>query len=291
MHIELKHLSYTYRSPFADPLRALEDISLVIESGECIGIVGESGSGKTTLIQHFNGLLLPDEGRLLIDSEDLTDPDFDMTALRRRVGLVFQFPENQIFEETVNADVAFGPKNLGLNREAVLNRVRDSLLLMELDAKSFGERSPFTLSGGEKRRVALAGVLAMEPELLVMDEPTVGLDLRSCKLVENMVSKQKSRGTTVLFISHDMDLVARLAERIIVLHEGCVLFDGTRSALFNDHALLKKAGLVLPSVCDFMMQRKQEGLDVRTDLYSVEAAKTELDRAIRGRSSESDCII
>ena len=284
MHIILNQVSYTYQSPFADPHRALTDISLDIRPGELIGMVGESGSGKTTLIQHLNGLLLPSQGQVVVDSCDIADPDFDLTGLRRCVGLVFQFPENQIFEETVLSDVAFGPRNLGLTDHDVMGRVRRSLKLMGFSPDTIDSRSPFTLSGGEKRRVAIAGVLAMEPDMLVMDEPTVGLDTRSGDLVEDMIIQSHRRGATVLFISHDMDLVARLARRVIVLHNGCVIFDGPKSNLFSDQELLNTAGLHLPAVCDFMQELKKEGVDVRSEVYTVKAAKTELDRVMRCKS-------
>lgn len=280
MIVEFEHLSFVYRSPFAEDHTALSDISLVIGENELVALVGESGSGKTTLIQHLNGLLLPDNGRMLVDSKDISDPAFDMADLRKRIGIVFQFPENQIFEERVFSDVAFGPKNLGFDAETVSQSVRDALELMDLSFEAYSDRSPFTLSGGEKRRVAIAGVLAMSPEFLVMDEPTVGLDSRSSNLVENMMLERHRSGATVVFISHDIDMVARLAERVIVMHHGRIGFDGRKTELFSNRHILEKTGLESPSVPRFLERLKREGWDVRTDIYTVEEAKREMDRSL-----------
>lgn len=245
-----------------------------------MAIVGAAGSGKTTLIQHFNGLHQPTQGRVLVDSKDLSVSKSHLAWARRMVGLVFQFPEIQLFEETVYDDIAFGPRNLSLSEKDVDESVRSSLQLVGLDFERFHKHSPFHLSGGEKRRVAIAGVLAMNPQVLVLDEPTVGLDHRSASLVEDVIASYHRQGKTVVFVSHDMNLVARLAERIVVLNRGRVWFDGPKERLFRDSEILKNTGLVLPEVCRFMLKVRERGFPVRTDVFTVEDARRELERVM-----------
>jgi len=272
------HVSYTYTSLLTPSRQALEDVCLEINEGGILAIVGASGSGKTTLIQHFNGIFRPSAGRILADGRDIHAAGFDLHALRRRLGLVFQFPEIQLFEETVFQDVAFGPGRLGIPEDEIEGRVRSALSCVGLDFAMFRERSPFGLSGGERRRVALAGVLAMEPEVLVLDEPTVGLDRRASLKVEEIIRGYHDRGKTVVFVSHNMDFVARLADRIVVMHHGRILFDGGRAELFRDEAILHEAGLDMPQVPRFMRDFAKRGAAVRTDVFTVEEAKKELDR-------------
>jgi energy-coupling factor transport system ATP-binding protein len=282
--IEVQNLTFQYRSPFSPIRTALSDISLRIESKEIMAIVGATGSGKTTLIQHFNGLHQPTTGRILVDSKDLSASKSHLAWARRMVGLVFQFPEIQLFEETVYDDIAFGPRNLNLSEKEVDERVRSSLKLVGMDFEHFRKLSPFHLSGGEKRRIAIAGVLAMDPHILVLDEPTVGLDHRAASLVEDVILSYHRQGKTIVFVSHDMDLVARLAERVIILNRGRVSFDGLKEDLFVNEEILKQSGLILPQVCRFMLKIKERGYPVRTDVFTVEDAERELEKIVGKKS-------
>jgi energy-coupling factor transport system ATP-binding protein len=239
--------------------------------------VGPSGSGKTTLIQHFNGLLRPTSGVVRLDGVDLADPRTDWNVVRRRIGLVFQLPETQLFEETVFADVAFGPSNLGLAGASLEAAVRGALERVGLDFETYRSRSPFHLSGGEKRRAALAGVFAMDPEWIVLDEPTAGLDWESSGRVESILSGFHASGRSVLFVSHDMDLVARLAGRVILLQEGRVRFDGPVRGFFLSEWPVR-SGLGFPSTVSAMESFRDRGLPVRTDVFTLEEAKAELRR-------------
>lgn len=278
MHISVEHVTFCYLSPFSPVRTALSDVSLEIRPKEIVAIVGATGSGKTTLMQHFNGLLKPTQGRVFVDSMDLSDPHADLDWVRKKVGLVFQFPEIQLFEETVYGDVAFGPRNMDLSTGEVDQRVRRAMEWVDLDFEKFRNLSPFRLSGGEKRRVALAGVLAMEPQVLVLDEPTVGLDARTAHKVETVLHHYHRDGRAVVFVSHDMDLVGRLAQRVLVLEKGRVVFDGTKHALFQNDRVLKRSGLTLPHVYRFMATLKERGYPVRTDVFCVEQAKREIRR-------------
>lgn len=247
-------------------------------------MVGASGSGKTTLLQLFNGILAPTSGRVVVDGAELSDRrrtgPAGLDSLRRRVGLVFQFPEAQLFEETVFRDVAFGPRLAGFRDAALEARVRTALERVGLDFEAFRNRSPFRLSGGEKRRAAIAGVLANDPELLALDEPLSGLDHPSAERVERILAEYHSLGRTVLFVSHDMDLVGRLADRVVVLFEGRVLFDGPKPELFGSAELLERAGLESPHVPRTLQALRERGLDVRTDLFTLEEAEREIRRAM-----------
>jgi len=282
MLLQLENLTYIYQSPFSPVREALSGISLEVHPQEILAIVGATGSGKTTLIQHFNGLLQPTKGRVLIDSMDIFGSQADLGWVRKNIGLVFQFPEIQLFEETVYDDIAFGPRNLGLSEKLVEDRVRRSLRLVGLGFERFSKLSPFQLSGGEKRRVAIAGVLAMEPQVLVLDEPTVGLDKKGARKVEEILKRYHRQGRTVIFVSHDMDLVARLASRVVVLEKGRIRFDGSKVELFRDKTVLKDAGLVLPQVCRFMQNLRKQGFSVRTDVFTVEEAREEIERVLGG---------
>ena len=251
-----------------------------IRPGVCLALVGASGSGKTTLIQLLNGLLHPTTGSVLVDETDLSNRKADLYTIRRRIGLLFQFPEAQLFEETVFEDVAFGPKNLGHSRAEVEAHVRSAMEGVGLDPERYRNQSPFRLSGGEKRRAAIAGVLAMDPEVLVLDEPTAGLDWEGSRRIETILSDYNRLGRTVLFVTHDMDLVGRLADRIVVLEKGRIGFEGGKSELFQaEGGILARAGLTTPSVSDAMRSFRDKGLPVRTDVFTVEEAKEELRKA------------
>ena len=247
IELTLENVSFQYTGIGASDAPVLRDISFTLRPHERLAIVGPSGSGKTTLIQHFTGLLKPTTGRVLVDGIDIHDKKYSLTLLRRRIGLVFQFPESQLFEETVYKDVAFGPVNLELSGEEVAQRVRLALSMTGLDGEAIAERSPFRLSEGEKRKVAIAGVLAMQPEMVVLDEPTAGLDPVGVQSMADLMHSLHDRGGTPVFITHNMDFVADVAQRVIVLSGGSILFDGTPERLFSQQSILATARLELPN--------------------------------------------
>lgn len=246
MKLEFDQVSFHYADLAQQSSEVLQNISLTIHENECLAIVGPSGSGKTTLLQHFTGLLTPHKGRVLCDGSDIASKGYNLTALRRRVGLVFQFPENQLFEETVFKDVAFGPLKMGLDRSELMQRVRHALESVGLDFDGLEKRSPFTLSEGEKRRTAIAGILAMDPEIIAFDEPTAGLDPKSVLLLKDMSKGLLRQGKTVVVVTHHMDFVASISDRVVVMWQGRIIFDGTPVQLFRDRELLKRAGLEVP---------------------------------------------
>ena len=221
MSIVIEHLNYVYMQGGPYETKALDDVSLTIHDGEFVGLIGHTGSGKSTLVQHLNGLILPTSGQITVDGMDLADKNTDKRAIRRRVGLVFQYPENQLFEETVAKDIAFGPKNLGLDEAEIDRRVRTAMRRVALDYDKLSQRSVFELSGGQMRRVAIAGVLAMEPQTLVLDEPCAGLDPKGREEILGLISDlHRESGATIVMVSHSMDDVAALAERVIVMNHG-----------------------------------------------------------------------
>lgn len=277
MQIEFRQVHYHYQGPFTGNHKALENINLTISDNELIALVGPTGSGKTTLIQHLNGLLRPTAGKVVIDTQDLTNKKLDLTALRRKIGLVFQFPEAQLFEETVFADVAFGPKNLGLTPPQIETAVSSALQQVNLNPHQFGPRSPFHLSEGEKRRVAIAGVLAMNPVLLALDEPTAGLDPSGVHIIENILCQLHRNGKTILLITHNMDLVARIAHRVIALKKGKIIWDGDKKAFFADAQILGSAGLDLPRIVKILDRYRGKGLELDRDIFSL----ADLQRFIR----------
>ncbi|HIQ71812.1 MAG TPA: energy-coupling factor transporter ATPase [Candidatus Onthenecus intestinigallinarum] len=268
MSIVIENLTHTYMpgSPFQ--ATAIHGVSLTIRDGEFIGLIGHTGSGKSTLIQHLNGLLRPSSGRVLIDGKDLFAKDTDKREVRRKVGLVFQYPENQLFEETVAADIAFGPKNLGLSPEEVDARVRDACAQVHLDYETFKDRSVFELSGGQMRRAAIAGVLAMQPQTLILDEPCAGLDPRGRDEILGLVRElQRTRGTTVVMVSHSMDDVASLVSRVIVMNRGQIAMDGTPREIFRQGEALRAMGLDVPEAARLAARLREKGFDVPEDAY------------------------
>lgn len=268
MSIVIENLTHTYMpgSPFQ--ATAIHGVSLTIRDGEFIGLIGHTGSGKSTLIQHLNGLLRPSSGRVLIDGKDLFAKDTDKREVRRKVGLVFQYPENQLFEETVAADIAFGPKNLGLSPEEVDARVRDACAQVHLDYETFKDRSVFELSGGQMRRAAIAGVLAMQPQTLILDEPCAGLDPRGRDEILGLVRElQRTRGTTVVMVSHSMDDVASLVSRVIVMNRGQIAMDGTPREVFRQGEALRAMGLDVPEAARLAARLREKGFDVPEDAY------------------------
>lgn len=273
------HISYIYSHGTAYEKKALDDVSLTINKGEFIGIIGHTGSGKSTLIQHFNGLEKATSGTIYFDGQDIYDKDFNMKSLRSRVGLVFQYPEHQLFETTVLEDVKFGPKNLGLSKVEVDLRAFEAIKQVGLSEKCYDD-SPFELSGGQKRRVAIAGVLAMKPEILILDEPTAGLDPRGRDEILDQIAKLHREGLTVILVSHSMEDVAKYADRIIAMNSGKVAFDGTPKEVFRHYKELERMGLSAPQITYVMQEMKGLGLNVDTDVSTVEEAKEEILKAL-----------
>ena len=277
MPIELKNLTHTYSEGSAFQATAIRDVNLTIEDGEFIAVVGHTGSGKSTLVQHLNGLLKPTGGQVLIDGEDLNAPGADRRRIRQKVGLVFQYPEYQLFEETVARDIAFGPKNLGLSAEETDARVRRAMAHVHLDYDKYAERSPFELSGGQMRRVAIAGVLAMEPKVLILDEPTAGLDPRGRDRILGMVQELHAKGgTTVIMVSHSMDDVARLATRLVVMSKGELVATGTPREIFRQVDMLESIGLGVPEAARLCALLRQRGVKLPDDLYTPEKMRDSL---------------
>ena len=276
------HISYIYSPGTAYEKKALDDVSLTINKGEFVGIIGHTGSGKSTLIQHFNGLEKATSGTIYFDGQDIYDKDFNMKSLRSRVGLVFQYPEHQLFETTVLEDVKFGPKNLGLGKVEVDLRAFEAIKQVGLSEKCYDD-SPFELSGGQKRRVAIAGVLAMKPEILILDEPTAGLDPRGRDEILDQIAKLHKEGLTVILVSHSMEDVAKYADRIIAMNSGKVAFDGTPKEVFRHYKELERMGLSAPQITYVMQAMKELGLDVDTDVSTVVEAKEEILKAFHSK--------
>ena len=258
MSIVIEHLNYVYMQGGPYETKALNDVSLTINDGEFIGLIGHTGSGKSTLVQHLNGLIMPSSGRVLVDGLDLADKNTDRRAIRRRVGLVFQYPENQLFEETVAKDIAFGPKNLGLDEAEIDRRVRTAM-----------------------RRVAIAGVLAMEPQTLVLDEPCAGLDPRGREEILGLISDlHRESGTTIVMVSHSMDDVAALAERVIVMNHGSVVMDGTPREVFAKGEELRAIGLDVPQAVELAQKLREKGFDIPEGIYRMDEIRAAVEAAI-----------
>lgn len=273
MSIELKNICYTYAPGTPMEQEVLKDISFVVEDGQFAAIIGHTGSGKSTLIQHFNGLLKPMSGEVLFHGENIFAEGYDRRALRGKVGLVFQYPEHQLFEVDVFSDVCFGPKNQKLPEEEVKQRAREALELVGL-GEAYYTRSPFELSGGQKRRAAIAGVLAMRPEVLILDEPTAGLDPGGRdEILEQVARLHKEKGMAVVLVSHSMEDVAKYAERLIVMEEGRVAFDGIPREVFLHEKELEAIGLDVPQVTKIASALRARGFDIPEDLTTVEDAK------------------
>ena len=273
MSIKTVNLCHVYGQGTALEQYALKDVNLEIGDGQFIGLIGHTGSGKSTLIQHFNGLLKATSGDLLYNGESIYAPGYDMKQLRSRVGLVFQYPEHQLFEVDVFSDVCFGPRNQGLPEEEVKERAREALALVGMD-ESFYEQSPFELSGGQKRRVAIAGVLAMHPEVLILDEPTAGLDPRGRDEILGQIEKlHRERGMTIILVSHSMEDVARYADRLIVMNHGEKIFDDTPRNVFRHYRELEAIGLAAPQVTYIVQALRREGILIDDSLITVEEAR------------------
>ena len=277
MSIQVRGLKHVYSPGLPDEQLALDNINFDIYDGETVAVVGHTGSGKSTLVQHLNGLLKPTEGTITVGGVEITAPGTSMLEVRRRVGLVFQYPEYQLFEETVAADVAFGPKNLGLTDDEVNSRVRDAIELVGLDYDEIKDRSPFELSGGQKRRIAIAGVIAMKPQVLILDEPTAGLDPGAHRDILDMIEEIKEiSGNITIFVSHNMADVAALADKVMVMDKGRLLMMGTPREVFAQKDRLKEAGLSVPPVTELMAELKEKGAAVDDTVLSLKEAEEEI---------------
>lgn len=281
MSIKIDHLSYIYGEGTAFEKRALDDISLELPDGQFIGIIGHTGSGKSTLIQHLNGLIKATSGQIYYNGENIYQDNYNMKELRSKVGLVFQYPEHQLFEIDVFTDVCFGPKNLGLPQEEIEGRAREALEQVGL-GEEFYRQSPFELSGGQKRRVAIAGILAMKPEVLILDEPTAGLDPKGRdEILDQIAMLHKERKITVILVSHSMEDVAKYVQRIIVMNRGKAMYDGAPREVFEHYRELEGIGLAAPQVTYVVNSLKEKGWDIRTDATTVEEARDAILIALR----------
>lgn len=285
MSIKLDHISLDYQDG-SRTIHALKDVNLEIQDNQFVGLIGHTGSGKSSLIQHLNGLIHATSGTIYYNGENIYEEGYSMRQLRNKVGLVFQYPEHQLFEVDVFADVCFGPKNQGLSKEEVEQRAKEALALVGLD-ESYYRKSPFELSGGQKRRVAIAGVLAMNPEVLILDEPTAGLDPQGRDEILGQISMlKKERNMTIILVSHSMEDVARYVDRLIVMNHGEVAYDGTPREVFHHYKDLEKIGLAVPQVTYLMHALKDKGFDVDTDAITIEEAKGELSRVFKKKTAE-----
>lgn len=284
--LKTEGLTHLYENGMAGSVAAIEDINIEIERGEIVGVIGHTGSGKSTLLQHLNGLLKPDSGRVLLNGEDINKDKKTLRAARFKVGLCFQYPEYQLFEETVYKDIAFGPKNMGLDGDEIDRRVRRAAEFVGLSAEHL-EKSPFDLSGGEKRRAAIAGVMAMEPEVLILDEPTAGLDPKGREVILSLVRAYRSKtGSTVILVSHSMEDVARIADRVLVLNKSHVAMFGKVREVYSRTDELEQMGLAVPQITKIFKRLRQQGFDVSDSVFTVDSGVDELMRYFERRASE-----
>ena len=271
--LEVKALTHTYSAGTPFEHKAIDNVDLEVMPGEFLGIIGHTGSGKSTLIQHLNGLLRPTDGQILLDGTDIWERPKEIRKVRFQVGLVFQYPEYQLFEETVYKDISFGPKNMGLEGEEIDCRVRRAAAFAGIDEEML-EKSPFELSGGQKRRVAIAGVIAMEPKVLILDEPTAGLDpAGAAQILENIRTYHREQGAAIVLVSHSMDEVAREAERLVVFHDAAIPFSGTPAEVFSHGEELEAIGLGVPAMTRLFTRLRAMGVDVPAGVYTVEQAR------------------
>jgi energy-coupling factor transport system ATP-binding protein len=277
MSIQVKDLKHIYEKGMPTESVALDGISFNVDDGEFLGIIGHTGSGKSTLLQHLNGLLKPDSGTIEVGGVNITAPNISMVEIRKRIGLVFQYPEYQLFEETVARDIAFGPKNLGLNEDEVQERVREAIELVGLNYDEIKDKSPFELSGGQKRRVAIAGVIAMKPEVLILDEPTAGLDPKAHKDILEMIEKVhiKTKNITIL-VSHNMDDIARLSDKILVIDNGRMVTMGTPKEVFSCSEKLSAVGLDIPPITSLTETLRAKGMNIEETILSVDEAAEQI---------------
>ena len=279
--LETKNLSYVYSDGTPFRVTAINNVNISIEKGEFFGIIGHTGSGKSTLVQHLNGLLTPSSGEVLLDGKNINESKITRRQARFKVGLCFQYPEYQLFESTVYKDISFGPKNMGLSEDEIDNRVKKAADFVGLKPDMLN-KSPFDLSGGEKRRVAIAGVMAMEPEILILDEPSAGLDPRGRDMIAEMISSyRKTTGSTVIIVSHSMEDVAKSADKVLVMNKSEVEMFGTVNEVFSKVERLADIGLNVPQLTQIFLNLKHNGMAVRTDIYTIKNAEVELLRLLR----------
>lgn len=290
MSIEIRNVTYTYMPKTPFERTALRDVDLVIEEGSFVAIAGHTGSGKSTLVQHLNGLLEPTSGQVIVDGVDLNGRGSKAEKLaardaRRKVGMVFQYAEHQLFEETIFADIAFAPRNLGLGEEEVEERVKEAMSLVGLGYEEFKDKSPFQLSGGQMRRVAIAGILAMQPKYLVLDEPTAGLDAAGKdKLIQEILQLHEKKHITMIFVSHNMDDIACLADKVLFMNQGRVLLYDTPARAFQAKDTLQEAGLCPPQIMEFLEELRDAGIPVDTNALTVEEGIANIMKAIKGKN-------
>jgi len=284
MPVRMEQVSHTYMQGGPFEATAILDINLEIHDGEFVGLIGHTGSGKSTLIQHMNGLLKPTHGTVIVNEMRIEKGSKELKAVRQQVGLVFQYPEHQLFEETVERDIAFGPRNLGLSQEEINIRVREAARQVGLPFDEIKDRSPFELSGGQRRRVAIAGVLAMKPNILILDEPTAGLDPRGRdEIFDEIKALHQGQGYTIILVSHSMEDIARLVDRIVVMNKGRIALTGTPKEVFAHADELKQIGLDVPQVTNLMLALREKGLNVPVDIFTVEQAKEVLKKVLEGK--------
>ena len=274
MSIKIENLTHVYmkNSPFEK--KALDDVSLEINDGEFVALIGHTGSGKSTLIQHLNGLLKPTSGKIIIDGQDILKRGVKLSDVRKKVGLVFQYPEYQLFEETIEKDIAFGPKNLGLKDEEILKRIKRAMKMVGIDYEEYKDKSPFDLSGGQKRRVAIAGVVAMEPKILILDEPTAGLDPKGRDdILSQIKTLHKDYNMTIILVSHSMEDVAKVADRIIVMNKATCILDGNPKEIFQKVDKLEEVGLAAPQITYLVQELRNKGIEIEKEIFTVDQAK------------------
>ncbi|MBX4258524.1 energy-coupling factor transporter ATPase [Clostridium estertheticum] len=282
MSIKIENLTYIYmpKTPFEK--KAIDDISIEIKQGEFVALIGHTGSGKSTLIQHINGLLKPTSGTILVDDIDITKKKMKLTNIRKKVGLVFQYPEYQLFEETIEKDISFGPRNLGLDNDEINRRVQRAMKIVGLGYEEYKDKSPFEISGGQKRRVAIAGVVAMEPKVLILDEPTAGLDPKGRDdILNKIVELYKANNMTIILVSHSMEDVAKVANRVLVMDKGKCILDGTPEKVFREIDTLESVGLAVPQVTYLIRELRNKGFDLSQDIFTIEKAKQELFKILK----------
>ena len=282
MSIEVKNISYVYMPKSPYERLALDDVSITIPEGKITAIAGHTGSGKSTLVQHLNGLISPTSGSVLVDGVDIAAKGQAARAARRSVGMVFQYPEHQLFEETVEQDIAFGPKNYGMSPEEISERVRFAMDFVQLDYKEYSQRSPFQLSGGQMRRAAIAGVVALKPKYLVLDEPTAGLDPKGREeLMQRIMKLHRQEKNTIILVSHSMDDIARFADNVVIMNRGRVLMEGTPHEVFVREDFIRQAGLDVPQITNIVKALKIRGWDISSNIYTMDEAVDAIFQAVK----------